>query len=421
MPNLFTRHVRVARVLGARALFIGLIAHVTHLYAATAPMNMEAAVQQALERQPRLMAQETAIHGLMEEAMAAGQLPDPRLSLGLMSLPLDTFSFTQEPMTQAVIGLSQMIPGGNKRQAAGERLRREAEQMRHEMEAKRLNIAQATRLAWLDAYQPGAMLELVERLTGEYGRQVEWSGVAYKTGQTSQEETLAARVMLEGMRDRAAELRQMQRRARVALARWVGEAALEQPLDALDDEPPPRPLGELEAALGEHPELRMQAQAVAVAGAAAEEARQAYKPDIGVDLAYGLRGGGETDFVSLVVSMDLPVFTANRQDRRLAARLADVGKGERMLEDRRLELLAELRAAYADWRGVQERMQAYERDILPLAVRRVESALAGYGAGKLAFERVLEARRGELEARLAWLNLRVERARAAARLKFFGA
>ncbi len=37
-------------------------------------------------------------------------LPDPMLTLGLMNMPTNTFSFTQEPMTGKVIGLSQAIP-----------------------------------------------------------------------------------------------------------------------------------------------------------------------------------------------------------------------------------------------------------------------------------------------------------------------
>jgi outer membrane protein TolC len=37
-------------------------------------------------------------------------LPDPVLTLGLMNMPTNSFSFTQEPMTQKVIGLRQTIP-----------------------------------------------------------------------------------------------------------------------------------------------------------------------------------------------------------------------------------------------------------------------------------------------------------------------
>ncbi len=37
-------------------------------------------------------------------------LPDPVLTLGVMNLPTNTFSFNQDPMTQAVVGLKQTFP-----------------------------------------------------------------------------------------------------------------------------------------------------------------------------------------------------------------------------------------------------------------------------------------------------------------------
>ena len=37
-------------------------------------------------------------------------LPDPMLTLGLANLPVNSFSFTQEPMTGKIVGLSQAFP-----------------------------------------------------------------------------------------------------------------------------------------------------------------------------------------------------------------------------------------------------------------------------------------------------------------------
>ncbi|MCK5457446.1 MAG: TolC family protein, partial [Melioribacteraceae bacterium] len=37
-------------------------------------------------------------------------LPDPMLTLGLVNMPINSFSFTQEPMTGKIIGLTQAFP-----------------------------------------------------------------------------------------------------------------------------------------------------------------------------------------------------------------------------------------------------------------------------------------------------------------------
>ena len=383
-------------------------------------LSLEEAAALAIRQQPKLLAQEAAISALNESAPAAGELPDPKLRMGVVSLPIDTFNFEQEPMTQAVIGVSQLIPGGDKRRLASVRVEREAGQGNQALAAATRRIARDAQLAWLDLYFPTVAGDLVKQVEAEYQRQVEWSEVAYKTGKLTQEETLALRSMLETTRDRLLELQRQQVRASTALARWIGQAA-NRPLEALPDMTPPPPLAQALAQLDQHPELTALNEAVSVAQADVNLAREAYKPDWSVDLSYGLRGGDRPDFVSLVVGVDLPLFPKNRQDRRLAARLAGVERAAQMHADRHLALKAELESAYADWQSADERIQRFEQVILPLATRRVESALAAYGSDRASYARVLEARRAETEARLQWLAQQVARARAQVQIGYFTA
>lgn len=390
------------------------------LHPAHANLGMADAARLALENQPQLLAQQAGIDALRENAVAVGELPDPRLRVGIANLPVDSFSFPEEPMTQAVLGFSQAIPGGDKRRLAADRQAREAGQGEAGLAALRQRLVRDARLAWLDAWWPGTALDFVGRIEQTYAAQVEWSEVAYKTGKLPQEETLALRGMLEATRDRATELARQQARARAVLARWVGEPAAAQPLAALlPDEPPPPAQADLAARLDGHPELAVAAAGVQVARADADLAREAYKSDWNVDVSYGLRGADRSDFLSVMVGVDLPLFTTNRQDRRLAARLAGVARAEQMAADRRLALKAELAAAFADWQAATARLARYDRDILPLAERRAESALIAYGTDRASYGRVLEARRAVLEARLQRLAQHVAQVRAAVQLRYF--
>lgn len=388
--------------------------------AASSYLGLDEAAELAVNQQPQLLAQQAAVAALDESVPAAGQLPDPKLRLGVVSLPVDTFDFTQEPMTQAVVGVSQMIPGGDKRRLAMARVEREAAQGNQSLAAITRRIGRDARLAWLDLYWPGVAGDLVEQVEAEYQRQVEWSEVAYQTGKLTQEETLALRGMLESTRDRLAELSRQQARARAALARWVGPAA-ERSLKSLPAASPPPPLARLVEELDRHPELTTLDQTLLVARAEVDLAKEAYKPDWSVDLGYGVRGGDRPDFVSVVVGVDLPVFKGNRQDRRLAARLAGAERAAQLRSDRQQSLKAELEAAYVDWQAADARIKRFEQDILPLAARRVESALAAYGSDRASYGRVLEARRAEIEARLQWQSLQVARARALVQISYYSA
>ena len=374
----------------------------------------------ATARQPLLEAQAAAIDSLQANAVAAAQWPDPKVRLGLASLPVDSFSFVQEPMTQATIGVSQAIPGGDKARLAGARGERETEQARQQFEASRLRIARDAGLAWLSAWWPEAAEPLVRQIETEWQRQLEWANVAYQTDKLAQDEVVAMRAMLEATRDRLDDLQRQRQRGRSALARWLGEAAA-RPLADLEDTGAPGTPAELAARLDAHPELAVLAGAASVARAEVDQAREAYKPDLSLDLGYGLRGGERPDFISFGIGLDVPLFPEKRQDRRLAAREARVTQAMQMMADRRQALQAELDENLADWQASRARLDRYQQDILPLTRQRVASALNAYGSNRAGFARVSEARRAELEARLNLLAQRLALARARVQIDYLTA
>jgi len=122
--------------------------------------------------------------------------------------------------------------------------------------------------------------------------------------------------------------------------------------------------------------------------------------------------------VSVQVGIELPLFTANRQDRRLASRRAAKDKHEQQHENHRRMLLAELDAAYTNWETLSARVERFERDVLREAARRVEAALAGYRSGRGDLAAVIAAQRSELELQTQHLLLQVERARARVQLDY---
>ncbi|WP_165873529.1 TolC family protein [Parasulfuritortus cantonensis] len=382
-----------------------------------APLGLTDAVRLALARQPVLDAQAAAVDAAAATAVAAGQWPDPKLRVGLASLPLDTYSFTQEAMTQFTVAVSQTVPVAGKARLAGARGERASELARAQLEAVRRRVARDAALAWLAAWWPEASLDLVRRIGREWDGQLAWADVAYQTDKLAQDEVVAMRGQAQVNGDRQDDLARQARRGRAELARWLGEATAAPLADPADVPALPAP-AELAARLDDHPELAALAGAVAVARAEVDLARAAYKPDLTFDVGYGLRGAERPDLISFGVAMDLPVFTANRQDRRLAAAEARVTQAEQTLADRRLGLRAELDAALADWQAAHRRIARFDQEILPLASQRVTSALNAYASDRATFGRVAEARRAELEARLGRLGQRVALARAQVQIDY---
>ncbi len=59
---------------------------------------------------------------MREQAIAEGQLMDPRLRVGAVNVPVNNFSFTDEDMTMVEVGVSQEFPAGQTRELSRKRM-----------------------------------------------------------------------------------------------------------------------------------------------------------------------------------------------------------------------------------------------------------------------------------------------------------
>lgn len=122
--------------------------------------------------------------------------------------------------------------------------------------------------------------------------------------------------------------------------------------------------------------------------------------------------------LSFQVSIDLQLDQANRQDRRTAEKLVLVEKAQKLTEDKRRELSAELEAALADAEAAEARQQIHLTSLIPNAKARLSVAQAGYAAGKQALGDVWEARRNVIETELEHWIILTDRQRAAVKVGY---
>ena len=72
--------------------------------------SLEELINQSLEVSPKIKMLEMKKLAAENRIEQNSNLPDPMLTLGIINLPTNTFSFTQEPMTGAIVGLRQDLP-----------------------------------------------------------------------------------------------------------------------------------------------------------------------------------------------------------------------------------------------------------------------------------------------------------------------
>ena len=112
-----------------------------------------------------------------------------------------------------------------------------------------------------------------------------------------------------------------------------------------------------------------------------------------------------SDFIGVKFTMDLPIFTANRQDRGLAGKLKEKDRAEQLQEDVWRQQAALAHQSLANWLRLRERLMRYEQEILPQSTQRLEAARLAWQSGQGTLVAVLDARRVDLQNRLKRLEL----------------
>lgn len=385
-----------------------------------APLSLLAAAALAVANQPLLDAQRHAVTAARESAVAASRLPDPMLVGGVSDFLVEgpgRYTLAGDSDTQAMLGIKQTFPGGGERRWLGRRGDAQAAQVQAELDEQVRMVRREASLAWLEIWKAVRAQQLLAASIAEAETQQHATDIAYRAGRAGQADVLASRVSVELLQDQLAGMAQDEWHARNTLRRWIGLDA-DRPLElALPPATAPDEAA-LVQALEHHPHLAVQAAAVSVAQAEVGLARAEYAPDWSVELAYGYRPDLE-DMATLQVEVGLPVFRAQRQDRRVASRSAELARAESLRADWLKQHRAEITLNVADWNRLQQRFARYDAVILRSAQQRLDAALAAYGAGRGMLLAVIDARRSLLEIRMQRLELELDAARHEAQLQYF--
>lgn len=395
------------------------------------PLGLVAAVEMAVARDPWLAGSHHTQAALADEAIAAATLPDPRLSVMAGNFPVDTFDSNQEAMTQVSVGLSQMFPRGETLALSQQQKQQLAQRHPLLREDRRAQVRATVTQLWLDVFRAQESVRIIEADRGLFEHLVDAAQASYAStvGRTRQQDVIRAQLELTRLEDRLTMLRQQEEAARRQLWEWLGGQAGRPIAGQL---PVLEPAVQLSPASSDqdryerlrlHPLLRALDLQIAATATDIELARQQYRPEWGLSAQYGYRdddplGRDRADLFSLGVTVDLPLFTENRQDRHLSAAVSrtEAIRTEKQLLSRRL--VAQLESATVELARLDERHVLYAQRLLPQMADQAEASLAAYNNDDGDFAEAVRARIAELNARIDALAIAVDRQKTIARINY---
>ena len=156
-----------------RFVAVGIVSlSISHAGAQTpAPtLDFEEALHRAAERSQALVGSDADVRAARERVVAAGQLPDPMLKIGVNNYPIegpDRFSLTRDFMTMQSVGVMQELTRMDKRQARARKAEVDIDTGLISRQAHLAELQRETALAWLERSYLDSVRDLLMRQVGE--------------------------------------------------------------------------------------------------------------------------------------------------------------------------------------------------------------------------------------------------------------
>ncbi|MEF1228138.1 TolC family protein, partial [Vibrio fortis] len=179
-------------------------------------------IDQALQRdsgRQQIIAQSQATR---HAGIASATLSDPKLKVGFGGLPVDSFKFDEDPMTNISVGLMQQFERGSTLYLKERQSSQQADGIDLQVAVREREITNTITTLWLElGYQQAARSTLLEtrRLMVELERFIETN---YGIGNSEAQDLLNAQLNVAKFDEKLQANQQQQRRIIAQLSEWLG-------------------------------------------------------------------------------------------------------------------------------------------------------------------------------------------------------
>ena len=384
-----------------------------------APADLARLIEEALAGHPGLKAASARIVASQGLAAQAEAPPDPEISVAYLNDGVSSFTLGESEFTTLAFTWTQEVPYPGKRRGAGEVARQGIAMASLEQNRARLEIASNVKIAYADLYlldRSGAILEETRAILDSLAQT---AMRRYEVGEGIQETVLKAQTGLLRVDAQILRLRQDRRAAEARLNAAVGRA-VETSVGSATTLPegglPPDPEALADTAVASSPGIAVLDAAVRRQEAEARLSRVDLKPDFLWSASYQNRGGLDP-MVGAMFGVRLPVHKEQKQSQALHQAEAELEVARRQLDDRRLTTRAAVIELVARAERSEQLATLYDQGLIPQARAALESALASYAVGRIAFLDVLNDLTVLLESRIELATQQSDRMRSVAGLE----
>ena len=223
-------------------------------------LNLKQAEQLAIQSDPSIESFKATSRSFVDESVADDTLPDPKLRLGAVNVPVDTFDLEQEQMTQLKVGIQQNFPRGNSLALKQQQSRFLSSSALAMADDARLKIIRDVRQSYLNLYYEVSAYQIIRETRRLFSELVKITESNYAAGRVNQQDVVLAGLELSRLDDRATKIQAREGTYRASLTQWIGDLAW----NTISSEFPELPVlpekVDLNQLIPQHPLIRAEAE-----------------------------------------------------------------------------------------------------------------------------------------------------------------
>jgi len=384
-------------------------------------LKLQELIDEALKKNPELLAFESMVTASAYRVPQAKSLPDPMFMFGYQNEGWRRYTYGDMPDAQWMFSASQMIPFPGKLSLKGEMSERESESLRASYESAKLKTILRVKELYYDLFLMYKQIDLLLDKTMLL-KHVEDAAVArYSAGMGSEQEVLMAQTEKYMLLEKEEMLKQKKQSLEAMLNTTTGRD-VSAPLGRPDD----LPFGAcnysmdmmIKTAMENSPEIKFRDKMIAAAEAKVRIMQKEYIPDFTLNASYFNRGGQEFDDMwSLTTTINIPIYYKTKQKQAVLEAESSLTGARHELEGTKLMISSSIRDNYSMMKSAERLMELYKNGLIPKTYQDFELSLAGYKTGKVEAITVITRLKSLLDYEFLYWGQVAEREKAIARLE----
>ena len=388
---------------------------------------LDSLINRAIEVSPKLAMYRAKRSVAENKIPQVSNLPDPMLTLGVVNMPVNSFSFTQEPMTGKMISVSQAFPFPGKLSAAEDVGSKDVnitdEEIQDEINDIKKNVA--------DTYYELVFTRKAISLTGESKKLLKdiskVVGTKYSVSEASQQNLIKIQLEITRINDKLEELKSKETSLLSTINNYLIRD-LQTPVNTSGLKATRElnlSIAKLDStAVSNRPLLKGIRLSEDKAMLMERLADYEFFPNFNITLQYSAReqiaktNTDLTDFFSAMVGISIPLNYGGKK----TAKVEEAKSMQGLYSEQYNATLQSLNIAFgnslAKLKEIKEREKLIVEGMQPQASQSLNAALSGYQVGKIDFLNVIESENKLFEIETNLYRLRTDYLKEINKLEF---